>query len=73
MKTSKEQERQVTIAVRIPPALRQYFEHRASIERRRLSDVLRHALEDHAAFLQLAETKPKHAAKAEPTGLHSLI
>ena len=69
MKTQKT----TTVAFRISEELRSYFEQRAAADRRNLSDILRRALEDQAAFLRLSETKPKRAGKATPTGAHSLM
>ena len=41
-----------TVSFRLEGKLREFYEQRARIERRRLSDMLRLALEDHAKTLE---------------------
>jgi uncharacterized protein (DUF1778 family) len=52
MKTNKKKTKTEQVSFRLTRDLRRFYEERAEAERRRLSETLRLALEDHAKTLQ---------------------
>lgn len=55
------------ISFRLPATLREFYASRATQERRKLSDMLRIALEDHTKTILEAEARKKRRLKLVPT------